>query len=216
MPGYRIEQSDVLLSVQVVLTREEEPRWRRAAYAEPRSVHPPRPRTVSEGTPDRVAETRVPTPQRANPILLLPAPKAPIVTLDPSTGAGTMQALRRDLTMDIGRTAAGRVLGVISVEGLDQARLTLGPGAAEEVLKAIVQVAPFALQARDRLYRAARGQLVILLAHAVEEDLEPACGRLEAGVKRYLADRGSPPIALHVRRLDPARLLRAAPAARAS
>jgi GGDEF domain-containing protein len=220
--AYRIERSDVLLSIQVVLTREEEqarlpvsPPLRRTV--QPLRVAPPvRPVTIVPGPASTSTDRSPALADAGRRAASLPAPKAPIVTVDPSTGAGTLQALRRDLAIDVERPRTGRVLGVIAVDGLDQVRLTMGSAAAEEVLKAIVQVAPFALDARDRLYRVGRDQLVVMLGNAVEEDLEPARFRLESAVRRYLGDRGAGPVGLSVRALDPDRLARSAPAARAS
>jgi GGDEF domain-containing protein len=231
--GYRIERGDVLLSVQVLLTREEEQARRAsgpAAATRPPHPHPqtqlplravPRDARLTVKVPEvgaRPATVPSSIAAAARRVASLPAPKAAIVTVDPSTGAGTLQALRRDLANEVGRPRTGRVLGVVAVDGLDQVRLTEGSGAAEEVLKAIVQVAPFALEARDRVYRVGRDQLVVMLGNAVEEDLEPARARLESAARRYLGERGTGPVSLSVRALDPERLARstATPAARAS
>jgi GGDEF domain-containing protein len=230
--GYRIERGDVLLSVQVLLTHEEEQARRGSgapAAARPSVQQSPPPPlravprdarltvTVPEvGARPTTASSSIAAAARG--VASLPAPKRAIVTVDPSTGAGTLQALRRDLANEVGRPRTGRTLGVLAVAGLDQVRLTEGSGAAEDVLKAIVQVAPFALEARDRLYRVGRDQLVVMLGNGVEEDLEPARARLESAARRYLGDRGTGPVSLSVRALDPERLARSSstPAARAS
>jgi GGDEF domain-containing protein len=129
--------------------------------------------------------------------------------VDPITGAGTMAALRRDLALQ--ETSAGmpdgKVVG-LEIETLDQFRLVLGSGAADEVIRGLVEVAPFALQARDRVYRFGRDKLILWLGASKDSEVEKARVGLEEAVKRFLADRGFPEVRLLARTLDRAAITR--------
>jgi GGDEF domain-containing protein len=129
--------------------------------------------------------------------------------VDPMTGAGTMAALRRDLALQksSGAHLDGKVVG-LEIETLDQFRLVLGPGAADEVIRGLVEVAPFALHARDRVYRFGRDKLILWLGASKDADVEEARSGLEEAVTRFLADRGFPEVRLAARALDPAAISR--------
>jgi GGDEF domain-containing protein len=129
--------------------------------------------------------------------------------VDPHTGAGTLHALRRDLGLQGERDhGAAPVTAVVAIdfEALDQLRLVLGDRAAEEVVKGLVEVAPFALEARHRIYRSGRDQLILLLPGADDERVEAARWGLEFALGRFLVDRKFPEVRLNARRIDPAAL----------
>jgi GGDEF domain-containing protein len=213
---YGIERGDVLLSLQLILTREEEhqpaPRAAEPALAPRRPAHQPgegsRLRThirsvVPTMRPARHAATAI---GRASP---LAPPAKPIVMVDPDTGAGTLLALRRDLDLHRQETNGhgfANALVALDLQALDQLRLVLGDLAAEDVVKGLVEVAPFALRARDRVYRSGRDQLMLLLPGADDDGVEAARWGLEMALGRFLSDRGFPEVRLAARRIDPAAL----------
>jgi len=131
-----------------------------------------------------------------------------MVTVDLDTGAGTLQALRRDLTLEHERNGHGAGAAVVALGfvGLDQIRLVLGEESVEDVVKGLVEVAPFALDARDRLYRSGRDQLVLMISGNDDEAVETARSGLETALGRFLSDRGFPEVRLNARRIDPATL----------
>src|SRR5690348_16316026 len=142
--SYQVERSDVLLSVQLILTREEEAR----------QLGSPGPRPAPAPMARRPAVVAAPSAPAA------PAwarrPESPqlvevVAMVDPATGAGTRDALRRDLELEraAAASAPGPIVLILRVADLDQVRLTMGEPAAEAVLKSMVEVAPFALRSRD-------------------------------------------------------------------
>ena len=96
----------------------------------------------------------------------------------------------------------------VEIQTLDQFRLVLGSGAADEVIRGLVEVAPFALQARDRVYRFGRDKLILWLGASKDAEVEKARLGLEEAVTRFLADRGFPEVRLLARTLDPAAIAR--------
>jgi len=221
MPVYGIERGDVLLSLQLALTHEEEVGPKLVAVptsAAPRtmpqtgngSAHPGQPKANGASHPGPAQATRPGFGPGARHLPgIPPAPRRPVVMVDPTTGAGTMAALRRDLSLQ--RTSAGmpggKVVGV-EIQTLDQFRLVLGSGAADEVIRGLVEVAPFALQARDRVYRFGRDKLILWLGASKDAEVEKARLGLEEAVTRFLADRGFPEVRLLARTLDPAAIAR--------
>lgn len=221
MQRYGIERGDVLLSLQLALTREEEvltnlgaaPRdGQSGAHVGNGAGHKAPANGASSAPQGRHVVTPVPVPRPApapRPLPSPPAPPRPIVMLDPHTGAGTMAALRRDLALQQAATGRpqGKVVG-LEIETLDQFRLVLGPRAAEEVIRGVVEVAPFALQARDRVYRFGQDKLILWLGGGKESEVEKARSGLEGAVARFLADRGFPEVRLVAHPLDPAAISR--------
>jgi hypothetical protein len=206
---YQVERGDVLLSVQLILTAEEEGlrsagRWPSANAARPAVPHT----SVTRAGLAAPARTASPSARHAIPPVrrarVAPPPPLPPM-VDPLTGAGTPAALRRDLSLIREAAVAGHepAVVVLTIEGLDQVRLAIGPEAALAVLRALVEVAPFALRARDRIYRAERAEMALLLPGADPADVEAARTRLEASLSRVLAERGFPEVRLAVRPLDP-------------
>ena len=118
MSEYGIERGDVLLSLQLTLTREEEERISpsppHANGGHRPAASPPAPRQatarVSNGGPAF----------RPNFPSLPAAPSKPLVMLDAATGAGTLDALRRDLRLaEAAREGRRGALVGIEVETLD-------------------------------------------------------------------------------------------------
>ena len=210
MSGYQVERGDVLLSVQVLLTEEEEGRQaasgpRASARVIPLHRPAPRPPAPAAGhhpaapaTPPRPAwESR----SRTLPVGQIP-PAASMV--DPTTGAGTNLALERDVKMELAAAGGGQppALVALTVLGLDQVRLSMGNDAAEDALKAMVEVAPFALRARDRIYRAGRNQMALLLPATDRPSAEAARASLELAFGPVLSGRGYPELKLEARSIQ--------------
>jgi hypothetical protein len=188
---YGIERGDVLLSLQLALTREEEQQTTNVPIERPMPHRPPL----------KTATARM--------IRMAPAPSNPVIMFDPDTGAGSLHALHRDLGLYHERLEADRTPATVvalTFQGLDQIRLVLGDRAAGELVKGLVEVAPFALRARDRVYRSGWGQLVLFLQGADDQQVEAARCGLELALGRFLADRGFPEVRLSARRVDPAAL----------
>jgi GGDEF domain-containing protein len=213
--GFNVEHGDVLLSIQMILTREEEVRRRQLAQAAPRPAQqaphaaprsPQSARPTGARSAPAPANAHAPVPPRngkqAQPV------SAPVM-VDPLTGVGTIHALRRDLMLQQTWPVAGRqvpVLVGLEIAALDQVRADLGPEAANHVLKCLVEVAPFALRAEDRIYRSGRNQLTLLLPGVDRAGAESARTALETALQRRVADRGYPELHLAARRLDPVAL----------
>src|SRR2546430_1550201 len=149
---YGIERGDVLLSLQLTLTREEEER------IGPSPLHANgghRPAASPSAPPQATAHVSNGGPAASRPNLpsFPTAPSKPLMMLDAATGAGTLDALRRDLRL--AEAAQDRRRGAlvgIEVDTLDQIRLVCGSGAGEQVLKGPGEGAPFPLRAPDRAY----------------------------------------------------------------
>ena len=211
MPRYGIERGDVLLSLQLALTHEEEEPVDLEAIsrrAQP-SVRPQGGNGDAHHRPSPPPRLLPPVQRRQALPGIPPAPSRPVMMVDPTTGAGTMAALRRDLALqkNSGGPPEGKVVG-LEIETLDQFRLVLGPGAADEVIRGLVEVAPFALHARDRVYRFGRDKLILWLGARKNADVEEARSGLEEAVTRFLADRGFPEVRLVARALDPGAITR--------
>jgi hypothetical protein len=206
---FLVERSEVLLSVQMILTREEEVRRRQPGR--------PNPATSVRGQPvPRVAPPpRSPQPVRPavrqlpGPAHTQPQPAGPPSMVDPLTGVGTIHALRRDLMLEQTWPVAGRrspTLVALEIEPLDQIRADMGVPAADRALKSLVEVAPFALRTQDRVYRSGRNQLTVLLPGGEGAGAEGARSALETALQRHLAGKGYPDLRLTARKLDPVAL----------
>ncbi len=187
MAGFGIEQADVLLSVQLVLIRERQssPPTRERAETAKRL---PAPVPITSRIPRRST-------------IAGPSP----LMVDPETGVGTVHALARDLALErAARTAhSGRwALVALAIQSLDQVRLVLGEEPVRDMFRGLVEIAPFALHARDRLYRTGRDELSVLLPKAEDGAVEDARARLELALTTYLAGRGLPAITLVARVID--------------
>jgi Diguanylate cyclase, GGDEF domain len=219
---FLVERSEVLLSVQMILTREEEVRRRQLARANPApaapaSVPPARPAAAGgvQAAPRVAPPQRAPQParpaaaQQSGPPRTQPQPAGPPSMVDPLTGVGTIHALRRDLMLEQTWPVAGRrspTLVALEIEPLEQIREAMGGRAADRALKSLVEVAPFALRTQDRVYRSGRNQLTVLLPGGEGTGAEGARSALEAALQRHLAGKGYPELRLTARRLDPVAL----------
>lgn len=222
MEGFKVERGDVLLSIQMVLTREEEARRRLpGGGVAPNTV---RPAAQSATRPSQaVPLRRASAPPPAHPPRPAPSPApsrslaAPVgvrsrnrptgapVMVDPLTGIGTIHALRRDLMLEQTWPVAGGqapALWALEVAALDQIRADMGPEAGDQVLKSLVEVAPFALRTEDRVYRSGRNQITLLLPGTDGPAAEAARSSLEAALARRLVGRGYPEVRLSARKLD--------------
>jgi GGDEF domain-containing protein len=198
--GFRVEQGDVLLSVQMILTREEESRRRQPA---PHAVHraPQRP-VRSPARASRPVEVHRATRPRTG---VTPAP----VMVDPLTGVGTIHALRRDLMLEQAWPKGSREapsLIALEIAPLAQIRTDMGAEAGDQVLKCLVEIAPFALRTEDRIYRSGRDQLTVLFPGTDRAGTESALSALETALRRRLDGRGYPEVRLASRKLDPVAL----------
>ncbi len=225
MKGFRVEQGDVLLSIQMVLTREEEMRRRLLAGAgAPRpaqsravthQIAAPAPRPVVTPPPTarhapirslQPASSTIPAP---SPVRNGKRPTGPPSMVDTLTGVGTLHALRRDLILQQAWPLAGQgvpALVALEVSALDQIRADMGAEAGDRVLKSLVEVAPFALRTQDRIYRSGRNQLTLLLPETDGAGAESARSALETALHRRLAGHGYPEVRLAARKLDPVAL----------
>jgi GGDEF domain-containing protein len=212
--GFRVERGDVLLSVQMILTREEEARRRLAARAGG-AAPAPRPSGTPSGPPAgrpgpmRPRATLPAARPVATPIRNNNRPPGAPVMVDPLTGVGTIHALRRDLMLEQTWPVAARqsmTLVALEIAALDQIRTDMGAAAGDHVLKSLVEVAPFALRTQDRIYRSGRNQLTVLLPGTDRAGADSARSAMEAALQRRLAGRGYPDLRLAARRLDPVAL----------
>jgi GGDEF domain-containing protein len=220
--GYRVEQGDVLLSVQMLLTREEEARRRQLAQAArhaaqppvPSPVRPPRPLPVHPTTrpaslrPLQTAPSAAPAPAAVTARARTRSAAAPVM-VDPLTGIGTIHALRRDLMLEqawpVGSPKTPALVA-LEIGALEQIRSDMGTEAGDQVLKCLVEVAPFALRTQDRIYRSGRNQLTVLLPGTEPDGAESARSALETALQRRLHGRGYPEVRLASSKLDPVAL----------
>ena len=119
---------------------------------------------------------------------------------DPSTGAGTLDALERDLRLDRGRLYGGAFsVALIDIHPLSEIRRHYGDDAAEAVMRALVEAAPFVLRGGDRIYRAGPEHLALLLPASDLTGAASLCLRLQAAVKDVLVRRELPQVMLSAR-----------------
>jgi GGDEF domain-containing protein len=187
---FETERGDVLLSVQLMLIREDQHRGGSAAIRRDRIEVPAVFRHV------RSMDSREEPGAGVGRVRAPALPQAPIL-VDAATGARTLVGLRRDLGLDgsVPSTWGARFallsLGIVPLPAI---RSALGDGAAERVLQALVEVAPFALDPEARVYRSGADELALLLAKADASAAEQARQSLNAAVERILAVRHLPSI----------------------
>jgi len=192
---YSMERGDVLMSVQLVLARESE----RGQATQETPPRPLRLRPSPLKTPLRIEDARRAAPgPRPN---IGAAPSSDLMLVDPATGAPSLSALRRDIDLLGGRSAiAGARLTLCSLEvQLIRAEGPVAPNAREDVMRALVELVPFALRAKDRVYRTGPNELALLFTGAGEEGAAVALARFEADALRVLHDRKLPRAAFHHR-----------------
>jgi hypothetical protein len=177
---YGIEAGDVLLSIQVLLAAEAEARRPHA------SDH--RPAIVPIGSAHRARDVRDamaghPSVPRLGEI----APPTDLGLIDPATGAGSMKALRRDLQAELAYGPSER--GRPSVVAIRVERDPAAASSQDDVMRALVEVVPFMVRGRDRVYRTGPDEVALLMPATGEEGADVALGRLLENVPLVLADR---------------------------
>jgi hypothetical protein len=179
---YTTERGEVLAWIQIVLADEEQAHLR-----------------VSTGRRGG-AGAETPGPGRGR---LAPAP-SPSPLTDPSTGAPTLQALRRDLAMHRWTPSADRSDPVLLALELRPARelpQEVHAEIAEAILRTVIEVAPIVVEGKTRWYRGLHDDVLLLLGEADGRNPRFVLGRLAGAAGGVLASRGLPPIRLFARRL---------------
>ena len=194
---YSMERGDVLMSVQLVLARESE-----RGQATPETPPPTlrlRPSPLKTPFPIEGARRAAPGPRPLPNVGV--APSSDLMLVDPATGAPSLAALRRDIDLLGGRSAiAGARLTLCSVEvQLIRAEGPVAANARDDVMRALVELVPFALRAKDRVYRTGPNELALLFTGAGEEGAAVALARFEADALRVLKDRKLPKAAFRHR-----------------
>jgi GGDEF domain-containing protein len=190
---FETERGDVLLSVQLTLIREDQHNGGVTRMRPGRVEVPAALRSVRSVDPGAGAIPRRPrTPG---------VPQAPVL-VDAATGARTLVALRRDLGLDGSAPSGGgtpsRLLALVILP-LPAIRSAAGDDAAQRVLQAVVEVAPFAMHQGARLYRSGPDELAHLLDEGDAGAAEQARESLNAAVERILEVRHLPSIQLVLR-----------------
>ena len=220
---YTTEVDDVLWSMQTLLIREAEalgslgvpPALEAPATwipspepGDPEPIRvieaPPQPAVAIEPPPPvpvQLAPVPAPTPTPAVPespewARSRPAPTAPVM-YDPSTGALTPHALRRELELRGSHLA--RSLVTVDIKPLADVRRQHGDRAADAILRVIVEAVPFALRAEDQVFRTGIDELTLLMPGAFLPDAAVLCLRVQMAVKDVLVRRELPGVILSVR-----------------
>jgi GGDEF domain-containing protein len=199
---YRTEAGDVLLSLQGILAGEspvsnlgdeltDQPRtfsagWIDAASADPGPVGEWLP--TSWGAEPLADHRATAIGSSANDGR---EPPIELLLIDASTGAGTLRALRRDLASarEWGARNGGPAVVWLVVEPVAEVRARDGDAAAEALLTAVVELVPFMVRARDRIYRTGPDELALLMPDTDDEGMEVALERLVDKVPKVLAER---------------------------
>ena len=208
MDAYGTEAGDILFSIQALLIREEE-----EGAAVPNVWR-------------QVQVPQVPVARQVQPVVAHPSPQAhraapgrrgapvELRLIDPETGAGSLAAMRRELSLlGLDRAAGNPSVGLYSLrfEGMD---LTEDDGSREavaSVMRALSDIAPFELRRTDRVYRVDDEQMALLLDGTGEEGAEAAVTRLQDALHRILSQRKLPLVSLLVSPLDPGDFVQAEP-----
>src|SRR5439155_24178726 len=112
--------------------------------------------------------------------------------IDPSTGGGSFRAVRRDVRAEVAWAPGGTgepAVVALEVRPVAEIRRRDGDEAAERLLRAVVEVVPFMLRGRDRVYRTGPDELALLMPHTDVEGMEAALARLLEMVPRSIAER---------------------------
>jgi GGDEF domain-containing protein len=133
-------------------------------------------------------------------------PPVDLDLIDAGTGARSLRALRRDVAAELawGSRTEGRpsVVGLV-IEPVAIVRERDGDTAAEALLKAVVDVVPFMVRGRDRIYRTGQNELALLMPATDGEGVESALRRLMDQVPLVLAKRKLEGVKLTPRRVRP-------------
>jgi hypothetical protein len=188
---YGIEVGDVLLSVQVLLATE-------AHRSQPSDHRSP---IVPIGSARRSREVRDAMAAHPSvPRLGQAPPPTDLGLIDPSTGAGTMKALRRDLQAELAYGPSGR--GKPSLEAIRIERDPTAASSRDDVMRALVEVVPFMVRGRDRVYRTGPNEVALLMPSTDEDGADVALDRLLEGVPKALAERKLGSVRLAPRRIE--------------
>jgi GGDEF domain-containing protein len=125
--------------------------------------------------------------------------------IDPITGVPNLDALRRDIGLAgglAGLASDRSVLVGVTLVGLTEIGTTQGLEAANTVLRSLIELAPFSLRGRDRVYRIAFDELAFLMTNTFEEGARVALERFAEECERVLAARALPNIRLSSGHLD--------------
>lgn len=199
---YRAEAGDVLLSLQVILAGEastdgpDDQRMQTPRSRTPGLIDPGRPGSGPVGA--WMPATWDPTPHGERPDGATrsamrggDAPPTALRLIDASTGAGTFRALSRDLAAarEWGSKNGGPSVVWLVVEPVAEVRAREGDATAEALMTAVVELVPFMVRARDRIYRTGPAELALLMPDTDDEGMEVALGRLMDKVPKVLAER---------------------------
>ena len=208
MDTYGTEAGDILFSIQALLIREEEEGgpapsvWRQVQV--PHVAVTPGLQGSAPHSAPRVH--RPASGRRGAPVELR--------LIDPETGAGSLAAMRRELSLlGLDRPAANSSFGLYSLrfEGLDTSDGEGSQEMAASVMRALSDIAPFELRRTDRLYRIDSHQMALLLDGTDYEGAEAAATRLQDALHRILSQRKLPLVSLLVSPLDPGDFVQAEP-----
>jgi GGDEF domain-containing protein len=188
-PKYRAESGDILLSVQLTLAGEE-PTLEAVAPLPDRATPSAGERSSRMGHPSVLARGVAPVE---------------LALVDAGTGAGTPRALRRDLRTEVSSGyAAGEgpsIVGLL-VEPCAEMRSSGDDEQAEDLLRAVVEVIPFLVRARDRVYRTGPDELALLMPGTGDGGKEAALRRLLEHVPKAIAERRLGEVRLIPRRIS--------------
>ncbi|HTU00630.1 MAG TPA: GGDEF domain-containing protein [Candidatus Sulfotelmatobacter sp.] len=207
MSDYSTEVGDLLFSLQALLIREAEGAPESEAFlmdeldAEVWIDGPGDPGDVRIGLPSLAVEPAVtveeaPAPAVATDMFGRPVEPEPDLW-DPSTGAATLHALNREISLRGSRVSGALV--TMEISPLPEIRTQYGDAAAEGVLKAIVEAIPFTMRAEDQVFRTGVDELTLYVPRSTLSDAAGMALRLQLAVKDVLVRRELPPIMLSVR-----------------
>ena len=128
-----------------------------------------------------------------------------LALIDPVTGVGTLRALRRDLANEVRQAPeASRALSVVGllVEPCAAIRASEGDEEADTLMRAVAEVIPFLVRARDRVYRTGPEEFALLMPATGEEGKVAALRRLLASVPKAIAKRRLGEVRLVARRIS--------------
>jgi hypothetical protein len=167
----------------------------------PESRATPSPAVAAAGPPaDQTKAPQSPQPRAMRSRRVVP----PGLT-DPATGAGSPQALHRDLILQLAwptRRGLGSVLLALNfrpARGEEDGDLVV----TEQVMKALVEGAASSLRSSARFYRIDDADLALLLPETDDAGVDAVMARLEETLRRALAHGRFPAVHLAVRKLDP-------------
>ncbi len=130
-----------------------------------------------------------------------PPPPTDLGLVDPGTGAGSLRALRRDLLNEMTYGPAARPGPSVIAIRVERHGDDLDGPPPETLMRAVVEVVPFMVRPRDRVYRSGPNELALLMPATDDEGAEVALSRLLHRVPRVLAARRLGQVRLMPRRV---------------